>query len=132
MDKPLIIIYNFPCIDVPNILIITQHEQEYTNGNDEYDENSFDLITSQFVGRFNNTSAILLDTFYGRNTTFKQNANLFPDKLSNLEQRVVRLALFNYNPYSIWKEVVSVCSTVVCTYIYNVRTYNEHYVYMDK
>lgn len=72
------------------------------------DENSFDLITSQFVGRFNNTSPMLLDTFYGRNTTFKQNANLFPDKLSNLQQRVVRLALFNYKPYTVWEEVVSV------------------------
>lgn len=72
------------------------------------DENSFDLITSQFVGRFNNTSPMLLDTFYGRNTTFKQNANLFPDKLSNLQQRVVRLALFNYKPYSVWEEVVSI------------------------
>lgn len=71
------------------------------------DEHSFDLITSQFVGRFNNTSPILLDTFYGRNTTFKQNANLFPDKLSNLKQRVVRLALFNYIPYTVWEEVVS-------------------------
>ncbi|XP_037033035.1 glutamate receptor 1-like [Bradysia coprophila] len=83
--------------DVPNILIIMPN----------IDENSFDLITSQFVGRFNNTSPMLLDTFYGRNTTFKQNANLFPDKLSNLQQRVVRLALFNYKPYSVWEEVPS-------------------------
>ncbi len=88
--------------DVPNILIIMPN----------IDENSFDLITSQFVGRFNNTSPMLLDTFYGRNTTFKQNANLFPDKLSNLQQRVVRLALFNYKPYSVWEEVVSVWQMV--------------------
>lgn len=71
----------------------------------------FDLITTKFVSRFNSTDAVLLDTFYGENGTFQQNANLFPDKINNLDGRIVRLALFNYKPYAVWKEVVScVCA----------------------
>lgn len=101
-----------PFTDVPNILIITASQASVAKGDSvpeplTNEGNSFDLITSQFVGRFNNTSPLLLDTFYGQNATFKQNANLFPDKLSNLEQRIVRLALFNYKPYTVWEEVVS-------------------------
>ena len=107
-------------LDVPNILIIkpvivnedeTEATASATDNDGQHTTSLYDLITHQFVGRFNNTSPILLDTFYGRNTTFKQNANLFPDKLSNLEQRIVRLALFNYKPYTVWEEVVSISSS---------------------
>lgn len=67
---------------------------------------SFDLITSQFVGRYNNTDPRLLDTFDGAAGKFSENSDLFPDKFSKLQGRTMRIALFNYNPYAIWQEVV--------------------------
>lgn len=71
------------------------------------DGTSYDLITSKFVGRYDNTAPRLLSTFNVVDGTFDQNADLFPDKTaSNLEERVVRFAIFNYKPYGYWKEVV--------------------------
>lgn len=90
--------------DVPNLLIIDQTNEAETK--------SFNLITSQFVGRFNNTTPRYLDTFIGLNETLVANANLFPDKFSNLQGKDIRLSLFNYNPYSIWEEVVSIFSRI--------------------
>lgn len=68
---------------------------------------SFDLITSQNVGRSNNIAARYLDSFDGTKSTFVYNANLFPDKLANLQGRSIRVALFNYPPNAVWKLVVS-------------------------
>lgn len=85
-------------VDVPNILLILP----------SIDNNSYDLITSEFVGRFNSSSSILLDKLYWGNISFRNNANLFPDKLHNLQQRIVKLAIFNYKPYTIWENVVSI------------------------
>lgn len=84
--------------DVANVLII-----KMKNGQDD----SFDLITSQFTGRYNNSHPIYLDTYYGLNRTFQYGVNLFPDKLTNLEKRNVTISIINYKPYAIWKEVVS-------------------------
>lgn len=86
--------------DIPNCLVITSSELENTCFN------TFDLTTSKFVGRFDNTKPLLLDTYNGRNSSFIENSNLFPNKMTNLHQRVVRMALFNYKPYAIWVEVV--------------------------
>lgn len=98
--------------DVPNVLLIAA-------GQVEPDDILYDLHTSRFVGR--NASAatepVWLDTFQwqrpnsshsSRQTAaFQRNVHLFPDKLHNLEGRVVRMALFNYKPYTVWVEVVS-------------------------
>lgn len=65
----------------------------------------YNLITPQFVGRYNNTNPWLLNTIDESNE-LSTNTDLFPDKFKNLQQRPIRLALFNYNPYSIWQEVV--------------------------
>jgi hypothetical protein len=32
--------------------------------------------------------------------------NLFPNKIKNLQGRDIVLAIFNYNPYTMWKVVV--------------------------
>uniref|UniRef100_A0A1B0CF97 Uncharacterized protein n=1 Tax=Lutzomyia longipalpis TaxID=7200 RepID=A0A1B0CF97_LUTLO len=80
--------------DVPNVLLVIPS----TRDDDENDGESFDLVTSSFAGRFNNTHPIVLDHFGAAN--FARNTNLFPDKLSNLQRRNLRLALFNYKPYT--------------------------------
>lgn len=85
--------------DLPNILIVVP-------SNDP--PGSFDLITSQYVGRFNNSAARYLDSFDVTKSIFVHNANLFPDKLANLQGLSIRLALFNYIPYAVWKLVVSI------------------------
>lgn len=74
--------------------------------------NSYNLVTSKFVGQFNNTSSILMDIFYGETISFKHNRNLFLNKLSNLEKRIIKFAIFNYKPYTIWVEVV--CLKILC------------------
>lgn len=74
--------------------------------------NSYNLVTSKFVGQFNNTSSILMDIFYGETISFMHNRNLFLNKLSNLEKRIIKFAIFNYKPYTIWVEVV--CLKILC------------------
>lgn len=86
-------------LDIPNILIISPSTRQST-------DDAFDLITSRFVTRNNANDSLYLDTFYGANGEFANDAMLFPNKFSNLEGRVLRLALFNYKPYSMWYEVV--------------------------
>lgn len=85
--------------DLPNILIIVP-------SNDP--PSSFNLITSQYVGRFNNSAARYLDSFDANKGTFANNASLFPDKFANLQGLSIRLAIFNYIPYAVWKLVVSI------------------------
>lgn len=113
--KPIYFIFNiiriffslFPAPDIPNILIISPSTRKNTNPNQiNSDGTLFDLITSQFVGRYNNTDPRLLDAFDVTTGKFSKNTNLFPDKFSKLQGRTMRIALFNYNPYAIWQEVV--------------------------
>lgn len=85
--------------DLPNILIVVPSDDR---------PGSFDLITSQYVGRFNNSAAQYLDSFDASKGTFIHNASLFPDKLANLQGLSIRVALFNYIPYAVWKLVVRV------------------------
>lgn len=85
--------------DLPNILIVVP-----SNDSAGY----FDLITSQYVGRFNNSAARYLDSFDATKGIFVNNASLFPDKLANLQGLSIRVALFNYIPYAVWKLVVSI------------------------
>lgn len=93
--------------DIPNILIISPSSTERVDSKREIiDGTSFDLITSTFVGQSDNTNTRILDTYTATTQKFTKNADLFPDKFSNLHKRIVRLALFNYKPYTIWEEVV--------------------------
>lgn len=69
----------------------------------------FELYTTNFVGN-ENTESLYLLAFVEIDDDFKQilsNVNLFPEKLSNMQGKDVTLALFNYLPYVLWREVVS-------------------------
>ena len=79
-----------------------------------YNKNSrnFNFMTTKFVGPNAQSSElweiISLDLNCVQN--FKNHlktTNLFPIKVKNLHEREIRLAIFNYMPYTIWKEVVS-------------------------
>lgn len=98
---------SFSTEDIPNILIISPSFRKNDNKNQvNIDGTLFDLITSQFVGRYNNTDPRLLDRYDISNGKFTGNLDLFPEKFSNLQGRIMRIALFNYMPYAIWEEVV--------------------------
>lgn len=56
--------------------------------------------------RNNGNNPLYLDTFDGVNGEFAGDAILFPNKFDNLNGRIMRVALFNYKPYTIWDEVV--------------------------
>lgn len=86
-------------LDIPNILIISPSTSQDN-------KDTFDLITSRFVTRDNGNESLYLDTFYGANGKFANGATLFPNKFTNLNGRIMRVALFNYKPYTIWDEVV--------------------------
>ncbi|GAB0092010.1 hypothetical protein DMENIID0001_069460 [Sergentomyia squamirostris] len=87
--------------DVPNVLLIIPSTASTTSSALSLDDGkSFDLVTSSFVGRFNNTQPIFLDKFSVSSQNFTTATHLFPDKLNNLQQRHLRLSLFNYKPYS--------------------------------
>lgn len=81
--------------DLPNLLII-----------ERANDTNYNLITPKFAGRYDNRAPIILSTF-DISSGFPQNTLLFPDKFVNLHQRIVRLAFCNYQPYSVWSEVVS-------------------------
>lgn len=64
----------------------------------------YDLGTHRFLGPSGNNDLIILDSWDGSdgdNGTFENNANLFPDKISNLQGRELNVATFSYKPYSI-------------------------------
>lgn len=82
--------------DVPSLLLVFP-----------IDPDRIDLITNRFTTRDHSHDLLLLDSFVPSDGTFLQGNDLFPDKLSNLEGRFVRLAIFNYHPYTIWTEVDS-------------------------
>lgn len=85
---------------------------------------SYDLVT---IDMNNNPIAIIqLDHFYG-NKTFAQNAHLFPDKINNLGGRSIRLSIFNYEPYTVWKSV----DTLEESNAYEINTNCTKYLYMD-
>lgn len=84
---------------MPNILFI-----EY-----QKDAAMFEFYTTHYAGNENSESLYLL-AFAAVDDDFQEissNVNLFPDKILNLQGKEVSLALFNYLPYVLWKEVVS-------------------------
>lgn len=86
--------FSFFLLDIPNLLII-----EKANDSD------YLMKTSRFAGLHNNRDAIVLNTFDATNG-FSKSTDLFPDKFTDLQEREVRLAFCNYQPYSVWSEVV--------------------------
>nr|QGW45449.1 ionotropic receptor 41a [Bradysia odoriphaga] len=98
-------ILNHPSVqDIPNILIISPSVRKNETAGD-FEGRFYDLITSTFVSRYNSQDRRLLDTFDTLNERFVDNANLFPEKFSDLEGRPVRLAMLSYNPNSLWEKV---------------------------
>lgn len=61
----------------------------------------YDLGTHKFVGVSGNNDLVILDSWNGDDNTFEKNANLFPDKISNMQGRKLNVATFTYKPYSI-------------------------------
>ncbi|EDS44681.1 conserved hypothetical protein [Culex quinquefasciatus] len=80
--------------DIPQLLVIVQVEDD-----------RIDVVTNKFTGRDTQQEVILLDSFVPSLGTFLYGNELFPDKLLNLQGRFLRLAIFNYSPYTFWNEV---------------------------
>jgi hypothetical protein len=91
---------------LPNILFI-KYEKESSR---------FKFLTTKFVGSEVKESLDLLTLaeldMNDNLSTVLSNIDLFPEKLLNLHGKEVTLALFNYLPYVLWREVVSVMSLV--------------------
>lgn len=64
-------------------------------------ETTFQLITHRFVGTTGNEDIVQLDVWHSRNFSFETGANLFPDKITDMQGRIFKMATFNYKPYSI-------------------------------
>lgn len=78
-----------------------------TNCNYKYRDINFELWTQQYVGAEGNLNATHLDTFISANSTFTENAHLYPNKLLNQQQRTVRIGTLPYPPYTKTSYVVS-------------------------
>lgn len=59
------------------------------------------LLTHNYVGKEQNASLVLLDFWFSANQSFLVNTPLYPNKIRNQEKRVLRIAHFTYEPYSI-------------------------------
>ncbi|ENN78215.1 hypothetical protein YQE_05367, partial [Dendroctonus ponderosae] len=59
----------------------------------------FDIWTHKYTGRTGNNKPFLLDKWFAENASFLHNNNLFPNKLGNQEGRILKLAVFPYEPY---------------------------------
>ncbi|GLV36133.1 hypothetical protein CBL_08626 [Carabus blaptoides fortunei] len=62
---------------------------------------TFRFITHRFVGISGNDDIIVLDYWFSNNMSFMMHNNLYPDKISNMEGRVFKMATFTYKPYAI-------------------------------
>ncbi|XP_058817468.1 uncharacterized protein LOC131680775 [Topomyia yanbarensis] len=80
--------------DIPRFLILFPSEVD-----------RIDLITKKFVSGENDRDIIILDSYIPSRGSFVHKRHLFPDKLQNLEGQLLRLAIFNYSPYTVWREV---------------------------
>lgn len=70
-----------------------------------YPENIFKMLTQKFNGADDSKSVLLLDTFLV-NGSFKDGAQLFPDKMFDLDGKNLRMSTLTYVPYTITKSVV--------------------------
>ncbi|KXJ76291.1 glutamate receptor U1-like [Aedes albopictus] len=82
--------------DIPQLLLLIP-----------FDPDRIDLKTNRFSTQDHSLDLILLDTFVPSLGTFIHGNDLFPNKLHDLGGRYLRLAIFKYNPYTIWQEVNS-------------------------
>lgn len=78
-----------------------------TANNDKNRDINFELWTQRYVGAEGNLNAIQLDTFRGQSLLFAKNAQLYPNKLRNLQRRVMRVGTLTYVPYVKTNYVVS-------------------------
>ncbi|KAK9738031.1 Ligand-gated ion channel [Popillia japonica] len=63
---------------------------------------TFDLYTHKFVGpQVKSADLIWLDRWYSANNSFLFGANLYPDKMGDLEGRPFKIICFTYKPYCI-------------------------------
>ncbi|XP_050306285.1 uncharacterized protein LOC126743299 [Anthonomus grandis grandis] len=65
---------------------------------------SFNIWTHQYIGQGENNKPLLMDKWFSVNKSFLYERNLFPDKLTDQKGRVIKLAVFNYEPYVIIEE----------------------------
>uniref|UniRef100_A0A1I8PFK8 Ionotropic glutamate receptor C-terminal domain-containing protein n=1 Tax=Stomoxys calcitrans TaxID=35570 RepID=A0A1I8PFK8_STOCA len=65
----------------------------------KYHNINFELWTQRYVGAEGNLNAIHLDTFWGLCRIFAKNVELYPNKLKNLQRRVMRVGTLTYLPY---------------------------------
>ncbi|XP_058448780.1 uncharacterized protein LOC131428754 [Malaya genurostris] len=78
--------------DVPRFLILFPK-----------DTDRIDLITNKFSSRENYRDLIVLDSYIPSRSSFLHSRNLFHDKLKDLEGHLLRVATFNYLPYTVWR-----------------------------
>lgn len=72
----------------------------------------FEFYTTNFVGN-NHSECLYLLAFAAVDDEFEEissNIDLFPEKVTNMQGKEVVLAIFNYLPYVLWKEVVSIAN----------------------
>lgn len=95
-------------LDLANLLIIAPRDARRDGNGNNHGEIAFNLISTKFHELPTDNWLQILDTFHSANQSFDHNVNLFPDNLNNLQGRTVRASMFNYQPYTIITEVVSI------------------------
>lgn len=65
-----------------------------------YTEDVYLFRTHKYVGIDGNNQSLVVDVWYSKNGSFVYGRNLYPDKLSNQEGRVLKVSTFDYLPYS--------------------------------
>lgn len=67
---------------------------------------NYTLWTHQYVGS-QGSKPYMLDQWFSNNHSFLRNQDLFPDKLTNQMRRLLRVAMFFYEPYVIFGKFYS-------------------------
>lgn len=93
----LIHLLKTPAVEfVPDILLILPINETGEGSN----ETMYELGTQKYLSE---RELIVLDVWRSESQSFEKKTNLFPDKVSNLQGRTVKMATFNYKPYSIFE-----------------------------
>lgn len=77
---------------VADLLVMSYSKEKY--------EEQYEFLTHKYVGVKNNSEVIVLDKWFANNNSFLKGNNLYPDKISDMQGRTLRLATFTYLPYS--------------------------------
>lgn len=83
---------------VPDVLVIMP---DYANNFLNDCDVKFTLLTHTYVGKTNNDDVVQIDAWYSQNRSFLKNEYLFPDKITDMQGRVIKFATFTYKPYAI-------------------------------